>query len=215
MLDITFKQTDNDLYELKAQFGKDVDPDALLASISSLLEMVRKTFPPSNQPTATTARSTKKSRTTDRPSDASGIIAAMPEASKAVLVSLFEYQQAYGKPIVEVRDIIEHAEKFSTYKDFMEGKDREQEVQALRYQIRLLRDKGLIQSPPDRSLSVVGVEAAKQLKPNLDVLESPEPTADSLRRLQEQSLSEDVFAEESDQNSTSELSNLRLPFERS
>jgi len=211
VLDITFKQTEDELYELRAQFGRDVDPDALLSSIGSLLEMVKKTFPSANQSMAVPKRSGKKERVVEKAGDTNSIIANMPDASKALLISLFDYEQKHGEPVEEIRDIIKYAQRFRAYTDFMEGKDLKQEVQALRYQVRLLRDRGLLQSQTDRSLALIGIEVAKRLKLEL---EPPAEAEDDGSGTSEQIL-DSARVQESDQELVTQPSDGRLHFEHS
>ena len=173
MLDIAFKQNEDDLFELKAQFSKDVDPDALLASISSLLEMVRMKLPVDTRVESSSHKNRKRKQrnAVGQGGDIDSVIANMPEASKTLLVSLLEYEKRHGKPVEEIWDIREYAKKFKAYIALMDGKNREQEVTALRYQLRLLRDRELLQTPPDRSLTALGAEIAERLQPLLDLID--------------------------------------------
>lgn len=210
MLDITFKQADNELYELRAQFGKDVDPDALLASISSLIEMVKKTFPATQQ-SVVPNKPGRRERKVAQTGDAESIIASMPEANKAILVSLFDYAQEHGAPVAEVRDITQNARKFKAYTDLMKGKNPKQEIQALRYQIKLLRDKELIPSSTDRTLAPFGIEIAQRLKPQLEVHKSFKTEKDN--SAESSAPSGDDTAQDSSQELVKQSSDERLGFD--
>ena len=173
MLDISFKKNDNDLYELKVQFGSDVDPDALLTSIGGFIDMVKKA--PALQPQVRARpEMPPKEKVVAPPIDSvDALIENMSDVNRVVLVCLHRYEQEHSKPAEQLWDITNDAKTFRTYAEFAKDKDRKQEVTALRYQLKLLREKGLVESPPTRALTPDGIEVVKRVEPQLKRIAAP------------------------------------------
>ena len=169
MLDVSFKETEKGVYDLNVRFGQDVDPDALLKSISTFIELT-KTSQPQNKPNANQAKVSKKGLPEKLTNDLDETVKDMSPVNQAVLAAAFWYQSEHGGPIAEVRDISEYGQTFREYAEFMKDKDAKQESQALRYQFRLLRENDFVSDYPNRAVTARGVEAAKRILPTLERL---------------------------------------------
>lgn len=166
MIDVAFKQDADGIYDLHVRFDRNVDPQALLASIQGFLRVV------SAQPTEaapegppTEPKDAPKPRTANKGAES----VTFTGLRKLVLVQLHRYAQDHGHGPEQASDL---APYLVTDEEF-NGLTAERTGQKIRYVLRTFRDGALVDTSGGAfRLTSEGARLAEQFMPEVAARES-------------------------------------------